>query len=117
MPPFSEHLHSLGNCNIRLAFDTGGRLPAKRNRPLVVVKRFKNRPKFLPNTPKKKNGKKIARYLHRFSIVVCSMLHEATVYRLISAQVTGKVGSMPIKWGGSSTKKSLRSKSHGAETG
>ncbi len=28
------------------------------------------------------------------------MLHEATVYRLISAQVTGKVGSMPIKWGG-----------------
>lgn len=52
-----------------------------------IRKRFKKGARFLPNAPQKKNGKKIARYLHRFSIVVCSMWHGATVCVLLLAQV------------------------------
>ena len=97
MPPFSEHLHSLGNCNIRLAFETGGRLPAKRSRPLVVVKRFKESAYFLPNAPQKQFGVKIERYLHSFSIYVSGKSRQHDNKNGAAQQ---KKSPLQITWGG-----------------
>ena len=67
----------------------------------IYQKRFKNRPKFLPNAPKKKNGKKIARYFYRFPVFPLPARYVPVMQK---TKMWGCIHEIPIGYGQDSWK-------------